>query len=228
MHKLGLAALCAAGFLTLAGQASAAIMQATVTGTLTGGADTTGIFGKAGADLSGQAYASTYEFDTSLGQFIPLGADAFLGYDQAGGVTPFILFPSPVLNTSVTIAGVTVSIDPVLGGDFGSEGLTGYPTFDVDALAGSNHFRSFVAFPLGVLNNVPTHTFSGSGSGLSTFTYASGDSAFSANGTTAGATITCLQSCPAVPEPTTWAMMLVGFFGLGGVLRRRGVVGAST
>ena len=31
-----------------------------------------------------------------------------------------------------------------------------------------------------------------------------------------------------IPEPTTWAMMLVGFFGLGSVLRLRRSVGATT
>ena len=31
----------------------------------------------------------------------------------------------------------------------------------------------------------------------------------------------------AVPEPSTWAMMLLGFFGVGGLMRRRGTVGAT-
>lgn len=226
--RLGLAALCATGTLLLVGHAGAAIMQATFIGTLTGGADTTGIFGQAGGDLSGQAYSSTYEFNTALGEFVPLGADAVLGYVQVGGAgTSSPLFPSPVLNASVTIAGVAVSIDPVLGGDFGGAGLTGYPVFDVDALAGSNHFRSWVGnIHFGVLNNDPTHTFSGSGSGpgsgLSTFAYASGTSAFSAMGTAASVLVICLRDCPAaVPEPATWALMLSGFIGLGAALRRR-------
>jgi hypothetical protein len=30
----------------------------------------------------------------------------------------------------------------------------------------------------------------------------------------------------AVPEPATWAMMLIGFFGLGAALRRRRAAGA--
>jgi hypothetical protein len=32
---------------------------------------------------------------------------------------------------------------------------------------------------------------------------------------------TCLPPPPGVPEPATWAMMLMGFFGLGSVVRRR-------
>jgi hypothetical protein len=63
-------------------------------------------------------------------------------------------------------------------------------------------------------NNDPTHTFSGSGSGLSTFTYASGPSA--------SVLVICLEDCAsALPEPATWALMLSGFVGLGAALRRR-------
>ena len=33
-----------------------------------------------------------------------------------------------------------------------------------------------------------------------------------------------MQPVPAVPEPSTWAMLLLGFFGVGGLMRRRGTV----
>ena len=59
------------------------------------------------------------------------------------------------------------------------------------------------------------------------FTPAAGDyyvevDVISANGETAGGTLTSV-----VPEPAAWAMMLVGFGGLGLALRRRAAKTAS-
>ena len=37
-----------------------------------------------------------------------------------------------------------------------------------------------------------------------------------------GAALDSVSVIRAVPEPSTWAMLILGFFGLGGFLRRRG------
>ena len=45
---------------------------------------------------------------------------------------------------------------------------------------------------------------------------------------TGRSTLTISEVSAAVPEPATWAMMLLGFFGIGGVMRRKAVVRSTS
>jgi hypothetical protein len=219
-----LAALCAAGTLLLAGQASAAIMQATFTGTLTSGTDISGVFGDAGSSLGGQAYTSVFGYDTTLGYFAEFGGGGVFGFNQSGGTgtsTPL----SPVTSAALTVGGATVTITPIVSADFGAVWITTAPIYDVTADAGGgNRFAAYTSAKVGQLTNDPAQTFDLAGLGSADFTYATGPAAFSAKGSVARVSVICLDDCPplaGVPEPSTWALMLSGFVGLGAALRRR-------
>lgn len=106
-----------------------------------------------------------------------------------------------------------------------------FPCCVAEAVDGGAGFR----LDLGTLAAGATRSF--------TFYYGLGDAGLASQLNAAGATDVlivanqdgsltggmgvALRGAVAVPEPATWAMMILGFFGLGGVLRRRRSVGAD-
>ncbi|WP_372785205.1 PEPxxWA-CTERM sorting domain-containing protein [Phenylobacterium sp.] len=218
--------------MALAGQANAAIMMATYTGTIAGNAtlDTAGVFGTAGADLSGAAFTTTYLYDTTLGGFIPFGNAAQLGFYREGGPGIVPVFgslaagpTSPMTSASLVINGVTLSI----GGDFAGLDTRSLATISTDNIAhgAADSTSTWFLDNIFDLVDVPTGdnaNFSGSDpSDSSTARAQFHDINLNLTGLDRTIAITCVSNCPAVPEPSTWAMMLVGFLGLGAALRRR-------
>jgi hypothetical protein len=94
----------ALGALTLAvPAANAAVMQATFSGTIYSGYDTTGEFGAAGSDLLDQAISLTFTYDTSVGFQSSPGFEQVIGGPGYGG-------PSPMISSVVTINGQSQSL----------------------------------------------------------------------------------------------------------------------
>lgn len=96
--------------------ATAATLQAVFTGTAIGGTDTTGLFGAAGADLTGQGVSLTLTYDTSLGRRTQVtGSDTL---DGGFGTQP----PStnPILSAVLTVGGLAQSFFTAPGVGFGS------------------------------------------------------------------------------------------------------------
>ncbi len=94
--------LAGTGFLSLAGTAQAAIVGGSFSGTIAGNThDTYGLFGAAGADLSGDTLTATYSYDTSV-LFYSAQA-AFDDYLGTGGLTLSVTIGTSTIAT----AGVT-------------------------------------------------------------------------------------------------------------------------
>lgn len=108
-------AAAAALVLSLAGTASAATYTATYTGTISGavgGTDNDGLFGPAGDSLVGASFTAVFTYDPALGT-----RSTYAGTDQVvGGLHTSTINPasttSPILSDSLTINGLSVSLDP--------------------------------------------------------------------------------------------------------------------
>jgi hypothetical protein len=227
--------------MTVAGQASAAIMQAVYQGSITDptSIDTTGVFGAAGANLVGQAFTATYRYDTTLGDYIPFGDGGVLGFWRYGG-TPLPAFgnppgpTSPMLDASLLINGVTVTLGGSYAGLDYRFGKTNANIIHGAASDPANYFLSYL-YGVATLTTDDNASFAASGDpGSAEFHYQVLDPTTSA--LTAGfllkgvdniIEVSCVRDCgvAVVPEPATWAMMMAGLFSLGGALRKRRTAG---
>ena len=223
---LGAATIVAA--LGFAAPASAELVSVTAWGTVFIGADPiilggdpTGIFG--GGDLTGESFVAHYVYDTSLGLTLstPVGPYAYGG--SYFGDEP----PSPIVSAIVTINGHSVSIAGDYQTAFGGENTANFSLQNYHVEHGSI-FGPIDNFTDIVIENDFSGTIPSSITGP--FTYevdvASGDHAVgdvflinyaAGTETFAYANLTRLTVGPveAVPEASTWAMMLLGFVGLG-------------
>jgi hypothetical protein len=208
-------------------QASAAIMDVTYTGTVTSGGlgsgiDWLGFFGTAGANLLGKSWVATYTFDTSLGYLNSSSSKNDVYGGSKFGTT------SPVLSSMITINGVGKA---VVGSYFGED--SGYNN-------GSSSLQYHIAQSgqAGQLqtlqNSISTHNGSLLASITTPFSHTvdANDSQTSyflddLSGENIYANLTSLtvsdhdHVVAAVPEPSTWAMMLLGFAGVGFMAYRR-------
>jgi len=224
LAAIGLAAAVAAG------PASANIMSATYTGAFYAGKDVTGTFGAAGTSMKGVGFVYNFVYDTAAGTVIPyIGGQAL----QPGG-------GKPILSSTLTVLGKTVSP---------SGGLNGYyaivasivpdypdPTSPYNAsfcsLASAVAGSQFVAC-LNTNDAIPadletpfvaTATMTFPGFADAAFPGGGGPfDSFQLYGEPTHLVVTKLADSarPGVPEPATWALMILGFGAAGSGLRRR-------
>jgi PEP-CTERM motif len=233
--KTGLACAAAlAAAMTICAPAWATIVDATFTGTIgPSSPDNQGIFGPAGNDLGGSTFVLTFEYDTTLGNYVVNNANEI---ELSGGTVYAV--PTLMIFASVTINGIT---GPLFNGDFNSS---------IQTLNGVNFANNQVFMQaidanqlgpvIGVVGQTPTGIIPVSIDTPQTITF---DSTFFSFGSVAWGdpaninSLTNLQftsvsslvySIPGpgdgvggVPEPSTWAMMGLGFAALGYVGFRR-------
>jgi len=207
---------------SFASTASADIVYVTYSGTVLSGIDPVGIFGAPGASLAGDAYTASYVFNTNIGQ---IQSDPFYNNDL-GGVAGIYAQPSPSLGAVLTINGLSMfigggNVGQLYSIDYGnlsrSYDLAGDPTRSIYNEM-SDPTRSI---PVSI--NVPfTYTVTPANGG-----YGQGQAMLGIDPVSDAAQFlnldptTVTVSVPgAVPEPSTWAMMLLGFAGLGFAFRQ--------
>lgn len=117
---------------SVGGEAVAVTMKVTVSGTVFGSYDTTGVFGAAGTTLDGQAYTLRYTFDTARGNRQNLGPDLYDSLDGGGGTG----FTNPTISADLTIGGYTQSVAGQAGSGYyvGDAALWGGDTFAATAV----------------------------------------------------------------------------------------------
>ncbi len=211
MKKLLCCLAVVAAVSVTAGQAAAAIIVATFTGTVLSGTDTAGVFGAAGGDLAGQAFTATYTYDTGAGAIrttTPGFADELRGGSLYGA-------PTPIVSAILSIGGQSDSfqglyngrISTFAGGEFRAEAH--------QTIVPVSQLYTYLVTGAPSSIEGPT-TFAGLGFG---YVQRDGGAGYYAN--LSPNSVSILGSAVPVPEPATWATMILGFFGLGAALRRR-------
>jgi hypothetical protein len=218
-----------------AASAQAALVDLTWSGTATGN-DGLGLFGDP-AFLSGVAYTATYRFDTGVG----FSQNNTSGSDQVEGGSVFDPDqPIPLISASLTINGMTFDVD----GDYYSlyfrqsgEGASNISTLaqrEIDgnpAPFGGELFQrvfrvgNFYGRPL---DQPGVFDFTASDNPGGHFSFFNKDAMGNLSGPNTDLSIVpdhlvvaLAPSGGVVPEPATWAMMVIGFGLLGGAIRRR-------
>jgi PEP-CTERM motif len=193
----------------------------TYTGTVRG-TDTAGYFGTPGAYLPYIPYTATYVFNTN----VP-GADNNNGYDFSftrGGTD--LSAPTPSISASLSINGFTETVVGSYDGrlvisDRAPAALGKFDAFAGASVAGGQYFYNDIS------TQDPSTPFPTSFNSPFSYNYnpvgqADNVGAFSIGGdnlTFFASTVTLVVD--GVPEPSTWAMMILGFAGIGFMAYRR-------
>lgn len=205
MKRIVLGLVLAIATATIAAPASANIITFKYFGKITDGTDTSGLFGAANTDLTGDPIEAVFVFDTSLGLRGPImgATDSLVGGTSAPGMPP-----SPLLSATITINGQSA----LIGG-----GLL------ASALTDAGHFNASAAADLNLADSVQAFVFTADAP-------ASLDAPFMPHGVGGGSfnidrmdPLSGLSQIAtgdfSIPEPSTWAMMLVGLGGIGAAIR---------
>ena len=211
----------------------------TFTGTLYG-VDTDGYFGAPGATLNkGSSFTSTFVYDTN-----PYHVRLYFGGNNTGGTVisrtggtnggPVLMgdgngpefYVSPIVSASITINGKTVNVDPAWASGF----VVSSP-FSVQLYAAKDANDSLT---VGVATSDPQAPLLTNLSTPFTYSYSGQNSVNDYQGIFQyGADYLWLNATSvnlvvdAVPEPSTWAMMTIGFCGVGFMVYRKKQNGSS-
>jgi hypothetical protein len=224
--------LLGAGLLALAGSASAAVMTITYTGTFSGD-DFAGVIGAAGVHFDDSAFTASFTYDTAKGSLSDFGGTAqYLQGGSAIGAEP------AVTSALLTVDGHTTDLTEA----YNESAETYGPDYDVPysfRVAGQVEENSTTSFSTGDTFGYLNFYLGGYGAAPARLDQAwegavDGYGSLSAGVFDAegggGPTISLsfaptfvqvrnLDAGAAVPEPASWALMLTGFFGLGGAVR---------
>ncbi len=192
---------CASLFIG-ASVAHADIITETIKGTASG-TDSAGFFGLPGA-ISSQSFVETFVFDSSLGTF-------------NGGPTEL---DNGAISASLTINGITKTVAPGIGSIIRVEHTPG------------ESIRVFTVSQVKLSEDSEIDTFLASGpddpdfplpaSVLTPFEITGGNGQFTIGGDSINLENNTIQlAVAAVPEPSAWAMMILGFCGVGFMAFRR-------
>jgi hypothetical protein len=226
------AGLLGAGLLALAGSASAAVMTITFAGTFSGD-DFAGVIGVAGVHFDDTAFTASFTYDTSKGSLSDFAGTAqYLQGGSAIGAEP------AVTSALLTVGGHTTDLTQTFNGSAETYG----PDYNVpfsSRVAGQFEENSTTSFSVGDtfgylnfylggygaaparLDQAWQGAIDGYGS-LAAGTYdanGGGGPTIALNFTPTFVQVRSLDASAAVPEPASWALMLVGVFGLGGAAR---------
>jgi hypothetical protein len=220
------------------GSASASTVLYTFTGTVTSGSDNLGLLGTAGANYINDQFTAVFTYDTSQGTIYSNPGSVV---QVAGGTGDDASVGTPAVTATIEIGGVTLgsifTSFPTTAGDIGIE--TSLPDVFADVgtdyvIPGCTNNCGYGGFDMTMANNssVPiplsltmpgTYALSGYADDfLQEYNYdcSPGPSCVPTTSEELTFNATSLViSVAAVPEPATWAMMLLGFGGIGGMLR---------
>jgi hypothetical protein len=189
--------------------ASATFITVTYTGTIESGADPSNIFATGRSSLADQAFTLLFFFDTTKGSF---GPNSVL---EGPGAGEAIL---AVNGHSVAFSGSETTLDAVFQQNGVWAGVTqwvfdaenGIRTNAVDVFVNMAGLSPDILVPLGPLNL------------LTQATSVSGDFTFGdATGRLAPTMLNVTEFTPGISEPSTWALLLIGFAGIGFASYRR-------
>lgn len=191
--------------------ASAAIVVTTYEGTIVGGQDVAGLLGTPGMDLTGLAYAASFTIDTSVNR--TTGVDGNGPFDEvvSNGLG------SPFVSATFTVGSTTLNLPaPDAIGAAARDGLQ----FLHNTLGQYSYTFNFISPDAPALLDTP---FSAAGNGNSfgsvyLYTASFADLDFYADTTIEQVSSRVVSA--SVPEPSTWALMILGFMGAGAALRR--------
>jgi hypothetical protein len=211
LYAIALTGLCAAMSLP----ARAAEFHAIYDGTITGGSDVDNIFGLLGQSLVGLGLRADVIYSTGIAGTRTTNTT----FDEISGGENF--GTAPVISSAVfTIGSASFSFSPTYYGDVYTS--AGYlDAYGLDLLG--NNFQTYIVPDQAGPRNLETpfaSTGTGDAGGASTqFSFLiAGNDDIDFNPISV--------SVSAVPEATTWTMMLVGFGAMGYALRRRSKVRA--
>ncbi len=220
--------------LALASPASATIVDVVYKGIVTSDYDQTGIFGTVGGsnDLVGDSYTAKFVFDTTKGY-----AYDYPGYYQYAYGGSAYGNASPVISATVTIGSKTVAVPSSYFSEVYSQNPGYYGSGEQYHLAesysydGNNYQYGYSqSYVYGNSGTIPysltgpfKYTLAGGDYGYQNYenyayNYTSGQQIY----TYVNADVSSLTVTSGVPELSTWAMLMLGFAGLGFAGYRRG------
>jgi hypothetical protein len=212
MRGFSLAALCAASVVAMAGAANAAIVTLTFNGTAFGN-DRAGVFGPEGGTIDAP-FTAVVQFDNTNARGFGGGTLVLAG--TSTGV------PSPITSATLTIGSGTLDfaalngdVDIFDGRDLQGSNLISLVEVRLDGSGGQFNLGGFQINPP-LVGDVMTLSFPPGREATGNAEFANADSfAFQLSSASSN------QITAAIPEPTTWALLIAGFGGVGGMLRRR-------
>ena len=217
-----------------AGPAQATLVDVVWTGrTAFDANDPGGVFGAPGL-IGNLTYSATIRFDTAVGFSNPFGNP---NSENLRGGTFNFGGSTPVVSASVTIRGIMVAIGGDYYGDYSRLVSPGFSLLSTEAIgnarfAGTQNpaaldqvfqrarrsdgliYSSSLASPF-------SYAFGPGDVADGFFQYRLPDGGFGAAGALIPETVTIATVAAGVPEPATWAMMLIGFAWLGLIARRK-------
>lgn len=214
MQKAWMAA-AAVGAALVAGQARAAAITETFTGTVTSGTDDLGLFGTKGLGLTGDAFTLTAVLNTQSPNTV------CCGYIVFGG--PIYGDPLPDISVDLSIGGKDFSID-ISGAREAEFFAKHYSTTAQDQFGAAfllvdwtaSNSLEFDTFTSGAILD-PGMVSLGPGTGSFRPIGSASTLQFAVTDSIAGP----LPAGANVPEPGAWALLLAGFGLVGAVLRKR-------